>query len=191
MSLIDDLKRVAEKAIAWGVRKTRKSGSENAKSAPTRSRMTASFPIIPDGHSSSTKVQVSGSPDPAAIFEELFESNDWVDAWRDGIYDWVHYHSRTHEVLGIARGTGRVQFGGSKGRKVILKPSDVAILPAGTGHQRLEASDDFLVVGAYPPTGSYDECTSSEDRKKAQFPFRKPAAEPRPGLWKSGPLLSA
>ena len=49
--------------------------------------------------------------DPAAVFEDLFESNGWGDMWRDGIYDWVHYHSRTHEVLGIARGSGKVQFG--------------------------------------------------------------------------------
>ncbi len=26
-----------------------------------------------------------------------------------------------------------------------------------------DASDDFLVVGAYPPDGTYDECTSSQD----------------------------
>jgi hypothetical protein len=40
--------------------------------------------------------------DPAAIFEDLFEI--WGDSWRNGIYDYVHYHSRIHEVLGIARG---------------------------------------------------------------------------------------
>jgi hypothetical protein len=29
------------------------------------------------------------------------------------------------------------------------------------------ASKDFLVIGAYPPSGKYDECTSSEDHKRA------------------------
>jgi len=67
--------------------------------------------------------------------EDLFEANSWGDTWRDGIYSYVHYHSRIHEVLGIARGKGRVRFGGNKGRIFTLKAGDVAILPAGTGHQ--------------------------------------------------------
>jgi uncharacterized protein YjlB len=36
--------------------------------------------------------------------EELFRQNGWRASWRDGIYDYVHYHSRIHEVLGVARG---------------------------------------------------------------------------------------
>jgi hypothetical protein len=36
--------------------------------------------------------------DPAAIFEELFDSRGWGHSWRDGIYDYVHYHSSVHEV---------------------------------------------------------------------------------------------
>ncbi len=34
------------------------------------------------------------SLDPAAVWEALFESNGWGDTWRDGIYDYLHYHSR-------------------------------------------------------------------------------------------------
>ena len=112
-------------------------------------------------------VDLDDGHDPAAVIEDLFEANGWGDTWRDGIYDYVHYHSRIHEVLGIARGKGRVRFGGKKGRIFTLKAGDVAILPAGTGHQCLSADDDFLVIGAYPPTGTYDECTTVEDRPRA------------------------
>jgi uncharacterized protein YjlB len=97
-------------------------------------------------------VCLPGALDPAAVFEDLFESNGWGDSWRNGIYDYVHYHSRIHEVLGVARGRGKVQFGGNRGRAVDLKAGDVAILPAGTGHKALAVSSDFLVIGAYPPS---------------------------------------
>jgi hypothetical protein len=60
-------------------------------------------------------VRLTNSEDPATIFERLFESNGWKGTWRNGIYDYVHYHSNTLEVLGIARGEARVRFGGDKG----------------------------------------------------------------------------
>jgi uncharacterized protein YjlB len=96
--------------------------------------------------------------DPAAIFEVLFAANGWTKSWRDGIYDFLHFHTGTHEVLGIARGDARVRFGGKSGRTLRIKAGDVIVLPAGTGHRRLSASRDLLVVGAYPEnSGDYDE----------------------------------
>jgi uncharacterized protein YjlB len=73
------------------------------------------------------------------------------------MYDYLHFHTRTHEVLGIARGTVRAEIGGADGKNLDLKAGDVLILPAGTGHKRPKASEDLLVVGAYPATGEYDE----------------------------------
>jgi uncharacterized protein YjlB len=135
-------------------------------------------------------VRLPDGLDPAAVLEDLFDANGWGDSWRNGIYDYVHYHSRIHEVLGIARGRGKVQFGGLKGRIAALKAGDVAILPAGTGHQCLSASRDFLVVGAYPPDGTYDECTKSEDRQHALKSIPK-VGRPRkdPVFGHNGPLL--
>ena len=64
-------------------------------------------------------VSLTALPDPAALFERLFKTNGWIDAWRNGIYGFVHYHPRTHEVLGIARGHARVRFGGKRDEQFI------------------------------------------------------------------------
>lgn len=136
-------------------------------------------------------VRLHHTDDPAAVFEDLFAANGWGDSWRNGIYDYLHYHSRIHEVLGIARGRARVRFGGDRGKELDLAAGDVAVLPAGTGHQRLMASEDFLVVGAYPPVGTYDECRG----KPAEHAYAVktiprvalPKADPIYG--KDGPLM--
>ena len=101
-------------------------------------------------------VAVTGA-DPAAAFETAFAAHGWGDGWRNGIHGFRHFHSRTHEVLGIARGRATVEFGGAQGETVELQAGDVAILPAGTGHRRLSSSADLLVVGAYPADSHVDQ----------------------------------
>ena len=103
-------------------------------------------------------IEVDGSADPEATIEQIFQSHGWGGLWRNGVYPFVHYHSRIHEALGIARGRAKVRFGGKKGVEVDLHAGDVAVLPAGTGHQCLWASPDLVVIGAYPSTGQFDLC---------------------------------
>lgn len=136
-------------------------------------------------------VHLPRSADPAVVFEDVFESNGWGDSWRGGVYDYLHYHSRIHEVLGIARGRAKVRFGGNEGRTLMLHAGDVVILPAGTGHQCLSASKSFMAVGAYPASGTYDECgPTAEEHERGVKSVRK-VARPRkdPVLGSKGPLI--
>jgi uncharacterized protein YjlB len=132
------------------------------------------------------------SLDPAGVWEALFESNRWGNTWRGQIYDYLHYHSRIHEVLGIARGSATVRIGGNKGRTLKVKAGDVMIIPAGTGHQSLKASSTFMAVGAYPPRGTYDECAPTKaDHDRARKTAPKVARPPTDPVFGSrGPLLS-
>jgi uncharacterized protein YjlB len=86
----------------------------------------------------------------ARAFERLFSQNSWPPAWRNGIYPYHHYHSTAHEALGIAGGSILVLLGGDDGLTVRAGPGDCIVIPAGVAHRRMEASDDLLIVGAYP-----------------------------------------
>jgi uncharacterized protein YjlB len=102
------------------------------------------------------KVPITKAQDPALVFEQRFAENDWTNSWRDGVYSFPHYHSTSHEVLGVYCGTATLRLGGEHGKNVKLNAGDVIVIPAGIAHQNIGATNDFGVVGAYPGGRQWD-----------------------------------
>jgi uncharacterized protein YjlB len=123
--------------------------------------------------------------------QRTLEENGWTGCWRDGVYDFHHFHSNAHEVLVCYAGSARIRFGGPQGATVEVSAGDVAVLPAGTSHKKEGASADFRVVGAYPAGQTdYDMNRGSEGRveelKKAISAVPVPDKDPIYGA--EGPL---
>lgn len=131
-----------------------------------------------------------GENDHARAFEAAFAGNGWQGLWRNGIYDYHHYHSGAHEVLGIARGHARIVLGGPEGREVAVTSGDCLLLPAGTGHCRISASPDLLVIGGYPPGQRADmqsgpvDATMLEAIRNCPLPEHDPVGNEEDGVAK-------
>jgi uncharacterized protein YjlB len=109
---------------------------------------------------------VDGSSERSAeLFEKIFERHGWRPDWRDGIFDYHHYHSTAHEALGVFAGSATLELGGPKGHIVDVEAGDALFLPTGTGHRSMVSDPDFQVVGAYPRGQSWDICRTAPDRE--------------------------
>ncbi len=133
----------------------------------------------------------SDAPDLVTQVQAIFAENGWGGAWVDGIFDYHHYHSTSHEVLAICGGRADVRFGGEHGITLTLAAGDVVAIPAGVAHKNLGAGHDFVVVGAYPQgQEDYDLCDGSrEERPEAdRYIVSTPAPESDPLYGPDGPL---
>ena len=81
MSLLEDLKRVAEKTIGWGSSEDPKKRVRQRKPRTYKFKDDGLIPKYPGWPFVIYKgaVRLSDSLDPAAVLEELFEGNDWID----------------------------------------------------------------------------------------------------------------
>lgn len=128
--------------------------------------------------------------DLAGAFENLFASNGWPPRWRYPVFTYTHFHSNTHEALGVFAGRAQIQFGGETGPVVELSRGDAVLIPAGVGHKQIEASEDFMCVGAYPDGFSPDKCLDQpeqlaqvkENIAKVPQPDKDPVTGNREGI---------
>ncbi len=146
-------------------------------------------------------VQPAAGRAMADAVEETFRRNGWLNNWRElGVYDYLHYHSTSHEALGMARGRITLRLGGAGagGATVTLTAGDVLVLPAGTSHSRLDCSSDSWMVGGYPDGRDWD-LIRDDDVSEADFraaikligslpiPDRDPATGEAMTRWRDAP----
>ena len=145
------------------------------------------LPLIKYEHA----IQISNEEKGAEEIERLLEENHWHHPWRNGIYDYHHYHSSAHEVLVCYAGEAEVQMGGPAGAALEFKQGDVLILPAGTAHKCLRATLDFKCIGAYPENQLFDmNYGKTEERSKAiEQIFKLPLPMADPIYGSDGPLV--
>jgi uncharacterized protein YjlB len=91
----------------------------------------------------------TGMRDPMTA-RSRFAAHGWSGSWIDGVFDFHHFHSTSHEVLAVVAGRATIELGGPQGEAFEVAAGDVVVLPAGTGHRRASADGPFTVVGAYP-----------------------------------------
>ncbi|MGJ8538051.1 cupin domain-containing protein [Heyndrickxia coagulans] len=121
--------------------------------------------------------------------EKVFQKNNWGNNWVWTIFPYHHFHSNSHEVIAVRSGHAKVQLGGPQGKIFTISEGDCVLLPAGTGHKRIESGGGFAVTGGYPGGQDYDtqmraDETLRENIRKTGMP------ETDHVFGKNGPLFS-
>lgn len=117
---------------------------------------------------------------------QFFENNGYNNGWTDGIMERHHFHSTAHEAMACTKGEVRVQLGGPNGDLYTLRAGDVMLLPAGVSHKKLDATQGFEIVGAYPSNDpnydfQYGDANDYEAIKNNVANVEKPLTDPVTG----------
>ena len=129
---------------------------------------------------------------PDKNVESTFLQNGWANNWHDIILTEDHFHSNTHEVLGLKSGQARLMLGGRKGKMVNVETGDVIILPAGVGHYSVDNSVEYQFVGGYPNGADWNLhfCLKKEDSQTILAEIANiPLPENDPVFGDDGPLF--
>jgi uncharacterized protein YjlB len=135
--------------------------------------------------------QVTDAKDKSEWFENTFKANDWTNNWRDVVYRYDHFHSTTHEVLGVGEGKVMLHIGGITGLSLEVSAGDVLILPAGVGHYAVSEHMNYEIVGGYPDGKNWDLLTGTQEERKLAIPRieKLPIPTKDPIFGKEGKLL--
>jgi uncharacterized protein YjlB len=128
---------------------------------------------------------------PGGFVITEFKNNFWENSWKDGVYDYHHYHSTAHEVLGIYKGSTKLILGGENGLIIEVETGDVLVIPAGVAHKNLTPDNKFRCVGAYPQGQNYDMNYGKPGERPATDENIKTVPLPKadPVFGEAGPLI--
>jgi uncharacterized protein YjlB len=128
---------------------------------------------------------------PGGFIITEFKNNSWENAWKNGVYDYHHYHSTAHEVLGIYRGNAKLLLGGEDGIVIEAEQGDALVIPAGVSHKNISPGAKFKCVGAYPEGQNYDmNYGAATERPKTDENIKEvPLPLMDPVFGQGGPLI--
>jgi hypothetical protein len=137
--------------------------------------------------------------DPATVIDTLFETNAWGRSWRDTVYDFVHYHSQVHEVMGVACGTARLAYLSHLNKKWDneVHPLALRVRTFGRSHVRCSLSILFgrgwRLTEVAPQMQPFDRKITSPMRRRSRNiiqTFGVDAHGPFPAVRTTEPALS-
>ncbi|SJZ45281.1 Uncharacterized protein YjlB [Sediminibacterium ginsengisoli] len=104
---------------------------------------------------------------PAHQLGKLFNMNGWSNQQDGGIFTYHHYHSNTHEVIGVYKGKTFVLLGGENGKQIVVHKGDILVIPAGVAHRNMGREKDACCITAYPDGKDYDIHTGEAGERPA------------------------
>jgi uncharacterized protein YjlB len=57
--------------------------------------------------------------------KRVFADHGWGGAWTDGVFDFHHFHSTSHEVLAVVSGSATLELGGPQGEAFEVENYDL------------------------------------------------------------------